>query len=371
MALLALVAEVEVVLVLDENRAAAALGTLGWTGALAAGGRAPLAASALALVLLGSQALAVPGSVDATMSSFVGAFVCFWLAGSVDDRRLAVLGLAGAILAVFVIVLAGPDGSYGEAARVAVLMTAGWVVSVLVAARQRRHHEVEARAAELERVTHERIRGAAAEERARIARELHDVIAHSVGVMTVQAGAARMLVRQDPDAALAPLEAIERTGRDALAELRRLLGVLRDDARRADLAPQPGLAQLDALVATFRQAGLPVDITVEGDRRPLPPGLDLTAYRVVQEALTNAQKHGGGAHAHVTVRYADDALDLVVADDGRGGATGGGAGHGLVGMRERVGLYGGRLLAGPRAAGGYVVRAHLPLDAARVAEPAR
>jgi signal transduction histidine kinase len=201
------------------------------------------------------------------------------------------------------------------------------------------------------------------EERARIARELHDVVAHSMGVMVVQAGAARLVVDKDPKGAASAMAQIEQTGRAGLAEMRRLLGILENDAETVPLVPQPGLGQLDQLLETMRATGLPVEAVVEGTPRALPPGADLTAYRVVQEALTNALKHGGQAHAQVLIRYNGDHLELEVADDGRGPPPAGTptTGLGLIGMRERVALFGGSLETGAGPEGGFIVRARIPL----------
>jgi signal transduction histidine kinase len=212
-----------------------------------------------------------------------------------------------------------------------------------------------------------RARWAVAEERGRIARELHDVVAHSVSVMVVQAGAARRSVAGNPDQATAALTQIEDTGRQALAEMRRLLGLLRDgkDGAAAALDPQPSLAHLDGLLAATREAGLPVELAVEGEPRQLPAGIDLSAYRIVQEALTNSLKHAGPARAVVRVCYGSRALEVQVWDDGRGGVRNGraeGDGHGLIGMRERVALFGGSLEVGSRPGGGFLVAARLPLD---------
>jgi signal transduction histidine kinase len=234
-----------------------------------------------------------------------------------------------------------------------------------------------------------RSRWAVAEERARIARELHDVVAHSVSVMVVQAGAARRTLATSPGQATTALGQIESTGRQALVEMRRLLGLLRDgdgeggEAPGAALSPQPSLAHLESLAAAAREAGLPVEIVVEGEPRPLPAGVDLSAYRIVQEALTNSLKHAGPARARVRLCYGREALEVQVLDDGT--APGGGelavvtlgpggllsvssarptagGGHGLIGMRERVALFGGTLEAGPRPGGGYRVAARLPLS---------
>jgi signal transduction histidine kinase len=206
-------------------------------------------------------------------------------------------------------------------------------------------------------------RDAVTQERARIARELHDVVAHAMTVMVVQAGAARTVVDRDPAEASAAIRRVEETGRVGLAEMRRLIGVLQDAPSDAALAPQPGLEALDALLDTIRAAGVPVAASTEGTPRDLPPGVDLTAYRVIQEALTNVLRHAGSAaHASVTLRYAPDGLEVRVADDGRGPvATSDGGGHGLVGMRERVALFEGTLETGPRPGGGYEVRAWLPV----------
>ncbi len=199
-------------------------------------------------------------------------------------------------------------------------------------------------------------------ERARIARELHDVVAHAMSVMVVQAGAARTAIDRSPAAAEAALRRIEETGRDGLGEMRRLLGILRpDDA--ADLAPQPDLDRLDELLETMRHAGLRVEALIEGDRRALPPGVELTAYRLVQEALTNVLKHAADAHARVVLRYGGQALDVEVMDDGPGPLPDGtdAGGRGLIGMRERVELFGGSLETGARPGGGFVVRARIPV----------
>jgi signal transduction histidine kinase len=204
-------------------------------------------------------------------------------------------------------------------------------------------------------------REAVVEERARIARELHDAIAHNVSMMVVQAGAERRVLEPDNAPTREVLETIEKIGRGALTEMRRLVGMLRSDA--ADpLTPQPGLDDLGRLVAQVREAGLPVELSIEGERRDLPVGIELSAYRIVQEALTNALKHAGDAHATVQVRYGAESLELEIVDDGAGGlARAAGGGHGLVGMRERVALYGGRLDAGRSPGGGFAVRVLLPI----------
>lgn len=204
----------------------------------------------------------------------------------------------------------------------------------------------------------EKARAAVAEERTRIARELHDVVAHAISVIVLQARGARHAEGAEREEAF---DAIEATGAQALAEMRRLLHVLRSDDEEVALAPQPSLAHLELLVTQVRDAGLPVELRVEGERRELPPGVDVSAYRIVQEALTNALKHAGPASARVSVRFEPDALELEIADTGAGSANGAGAGQGLAGMRERVAVFGGELASGPRVGGGFAVTARLPL----------
>jgi signal transduction histidine kinase len=205
-------------------------------------------------------------------------------------------------------------------------------------------------------------REAVVEERARIARELHDVIAHHVSMIVLQAGAERRVLDDSNASTREVLESVEQIGRGALTEMRRLLGMLRGDAHEP-LSPQPGLDDVPTLVGQLREAGLPVELKVEGERRELPVGIELSAYRIVQEALTNTLKYAGTARACVRVGFEPGALELEVADDGDGDAavTPGGSGHGLMGMSERVALFGGVFEAGPRPEGGYRVRARLPL----------
>jgi signal transduction histidine kinase len=239
-----------------------------------------------------------------------------------------------------------------------------WLIGDSVGTRRRYVGALEERAERLEREREADAARAVAEEQARIGRELHDVIAHNLSVMVVQAAAADDVFERRPDRAREALRDIERTGRGALDELRRLLGSVRGEG--AAFAPQPGLALLDDLAGTVRAAGLDVTVSREGVPRPLPAAMDLSAYRVVQEALTNTLKHAHASHAQVVVRYLDDELDLEIADDGVGeaAASGNGSGQGLIGMRERLVLHGGTLAAGPGAGGGYLVSARFPLVAA-------
>ena len=232
-----------------------------------------------------------------------------------------------------------------------------------------RADEGRARMSAMEHEQVEALRRATEHERARIARELHDVVTHNVSVMVIQAGAARKIMEVAPDQAREALLAVEAGGRSAMTELRHVMGLLTMDgdgprAAGLDLAPQPGLDGLDALVQRVRDAGVPVELTVTGQRGPLPSGVELTVYRLVQEALTNAVKHAAGASARVTVEYGDDHLQVEVTDTGgRGDASAGaGTGRGLIGLRERLAVYGGTLQAGPRLRGGYRVRARIPVE---------
>jgi signal transduction histidine kinase len=194
---------------------------------------------------------------------------------------------------------------------------------------------------------------------------MHDAVGHSVSVMVIQAGAERLALGEEQPATREALLEIERTGREALAEMSRLLGILRKDGEGLSLAPRPSLAQIEALVQTIRDSGVPVELNIEGKPKDLSPGVDVSAYRIVQEALTNVVKHASPASAVVVVRYGRRSVEVEVTDDGRGSANGGASGHGLVGMRERIELHGGKLEAGTRSTGGYAVKARLPLETVR------
>jgi signal transduction histidine kinase len=271
---------------------------------------------------------------------------------------------AAAAIVAFGLALAISDGeAIGPAGLVffGLFLGAPWVAGRAIRLRRAREAQLEERTTLLEREREEKARAAVAEERQRIARELHDVVAHAISVIVIQARGGRRLLAADPGQARAAFDTIERSGAEALAEMRRLLELLRASEDTVAFAPQPGVAQIEGLAEQMRDSGLPVEVTVVGSARPLPPGLDLSAYRIVQEALTNTLKHAGPAHARVLVRYADDCLELEVVDDGAPQANGGGTGHGLVGMRERVAVYGGELHAGRRPEGGFALRARLPV----------
>jgi signal transduction histidine kinase len=270
--------------------------------------------------------------------------------------------IAGATLAMLVAVAgsgAGPDTMLADAI--------AFGVAGLLGDRHRRAvaeaTAERARAAELARTREQLARQAVIEERLRIARELHDIVAHAMSVITVQAGTARMVMDRSPEVARDALGAIEGTSRQALQEMRRLLSVLRDDSDGGAeaLAPARGLADLDSLVEAAEAAGVRVELRRQGDPLPLPAGADLAAYRIVQEALTNVCKHARATSASIVVRYGPGEVAVEVTDDGVGGAPAG-DGHGLVGMRERAALYGGEVEAAPRPEGGFLVRARIPVE---------
>ena len=287
--------------------------------------------------------------------------------------------LVGALLAPLFAVLRWPtEGGnlFSTAAELLFYMVCfgfAWLLGDSLRTRRAYYAELEERAARLERERAAQSQATIAAERARIARELHDVVAHNVSVMVVQADGAAYVLDTAPDQTRQALETISSTGRQALTEMRRLLGVLRsEDGTASEYVPQPSVEQLTDLVEQVRGTGMTVDFSVEGTPRPLPSGVELTAYRIVQEALTNTRKHGG-PHVGATVKltYGEGALMLLAEDDGRGSPEemyeGGGAdgmGHGLIGMRERIGMVGGRLEAGPRSGGGFRVCAELPFRGA-------
>jgi signal transduction histidine kinase len=322
----------------------------------------PLAVTAV-FVLVGFAQAAAGMSMHTAVAPIVAGLVLSWAIGAYEERRRAVLGLilllCGIWLAIGIDVLRGTDDYQStDIPWIGMLVLVPGVLGIIFGARTRGLRAAEERA---ERLEFER--GAAvAEERARIARELHDVIAHSVSVMTVQAGAAEEMLKLDPARALDPVRAVQETGRNALVEMKRLVGMLREGDEEAGLAPQPGLGDLHGLIAQVRDAGLTVELRVEGEPRGLPIGVDLSAYRVVQEGLTNALKHAGPAAATVTVRYGADELAVEVTDTGTASVVSNGGGHGLVGMRERVGVFGGSFHAGPRDGGGFEVCARLPFE---------
>ena len=341
-----------------------AIGPAAWTLPLLARRRFPFGAPLTVLVAISLEALAANESITNSTAAFLTVMLTIGLFGSHGVNRRGVGGGAATLVAVAIVIAVDPGSGQGDYVIVGGVAVFAWIAGLSLHERMRRTAELEERAARHERERETEARTAVAEERTRIAREMHDVVAHSLSVMVVQAEAAEAMLDVDPERARRPLIAVQETGRSALGELRRMLGALREIGEDgAPLAPQPGLAGVGELVEHVRAAGLLVSVRVEGDERPLPSGVDLSAYRIVQEGLTNALKHAGPARAEVLVRYGERELELSVSDDGRGhDPQSNGGGHGLVGMRERVALYGGELEAGPRPDGGFRLRARLPLD---------
>lgn len=352
-AVLSLVALAEIWLGNVDDRALVAVVSLVATGSVAIRRRYPFVVGVGVAVLFDLQLALIsdPQVIAAGIAYFCG---LYGLAVWTSTRRF-VLGLvmlvAGALLATLGSTLSLSSTAFFTVVSVVVML----LVRRVVGDRERR-----AQVAERERDV--AAREAVVEERARIARELHDVIAHHVSMIVLQAGAERSVLDESNASTREVLETVEQTGRSALTEMRRLLGMLRDD-QSDPLTPQPGLDDVPTLVGQLREAGLPVDLTIEGERRDLPVGIELSGYRIVQEALTNALKHAGAARARVSVCYGPDSLELEIADDGDGdgSARAPGGGHGLVGMRERVALYGGRFQATRNPGGGFVVKAALPI----------
>ena len=316
--------------------------------------RAPLPVLLVVMGALVVESLAV-GTAPTPDSQLVGWLLAIYTVAVHCDRVAAAIG--GVVSIAAGIVWIGIDDFFFPV----VVFGGAWFAGRLVRQRQLYADAVEERAAALQREHEANARAAAAEERARIARELHDLLSHSVSVMVVQAAAERSALGSERAATADTLEAIERTGRQALAEMRRLFSLLRSGAP-AERTPQPTLAEVEVLVAEVREAGLPVELRIEGELEPVGDDVGLCAYRIVQEALTNVLKHAGPARAGVLVRVTPDTLVLEVTDDGQGGDLNGG-GHGLAGMRERVALYGGELEAGSLNAHGFAVRASIPLPA--------
>jgi signal transduction histidine kinase len=320
--------------------------------------------------------------VDGLLIPFIGSLGVVGLAtafllGNLRDDKQAGVGLA-LVLGGIVVVVSNIPGTQSASdllfipLRFVVAWVAGYALRersqqaeaaemrAALAERDREAAEMRATLAEREREAAARV--AVAEERTRIARELHDIVAHAVSVMVLQIGAIRHQLPQtradDKDA----LSRVEQAGRTALAEMRRLLGAMRSDGDGVELGPQPGLDRLDSLLEDVRRAGLPVRLHLDGDPLPLPRAIDLSAYRIVQEGLTNALKHARASHADVTIRYRPNEVELQVRDDGAGAGPTNGHGHGLLGIRERVKIYGGEMVAGVAPTGGFSLAARLPVD---------
>jgi signal transduction histidine kinase len=327
--------------------------------------RFPFAGPAAYFLLAGALSF-----IDGLLLAFIASLVVVGMAaafmlGNLRNGLQAAVGLILAVGAVVIVVYNIPGAQpTSELIFIPLRFGVSWVAGFFLRERAEQAEAAEVRATQAEREREAAARVAVAEERARIARELHDIVAHAVSVMVLQVGAVRHklpdALAEDRDA----LTAVERAGRTALAEMRRLLAAIRPDGDEADLLPQPGLDRLDSLLEEIGRAGLPVELHVDGKPFPLPRGIDLSAYRIVQEGLTNALKHARATTADVTVRYRPDELELEVRDNGQGSSTSDGLGHGLVGIRERVKIYGGQMTAGTATGGGFILSTRLPVSGA-------
>jgi signal transduction histidine kinase len=313
--------------------------------------------------LLGAALSFVDGRLVTFMTSiFVLGMAAAFLLGNVRDALKARIGVAVVVGCAAIVVYNAPDHSASEQIFIPLLFGICWLAGFALRERAEQAEAAEARATHAEREREAAARIAVAEERARIVRELHDIVAHAVSVMVLQVGAVRHKLPQTLEEDRDALKRVEQAGRAALAEMRRLLGAMRSEGDGLELAPQPGLDGLASLLEDVRRAGLPTQLHVDGEPFPLPRAIDLSAYRIVQEGLTNALKHAHAGHADVTLRYRPDELELQVLDNGAGTVTTNGLGHGLVGIRERVKIYGGEMSAGAAPAGGFILTARLPVD---------
>jgi signal transduction histidine kinase len=330
--------------------APAAVAVLGLTIALRR--RQPVLALGVVLVVL--------AVFDLPYQSLLPAWSALYLVAVTCRRRTALAALGAALVAPAVVV-----GVFDRGVLLGLISGLVWTIGYAVGRHRVYERELRLHQARQAEADLERARRGVTEERMRIARELHDVVAHSMSVITVQAGFGNLVIDEQPAQARAALGAIATTGREALTEMRTLLGMLREDGPAA-LAPAPGLGELDHLMAQTAKAGVRVQVTITGAPRPLPPGIDLSAFRIVQEALTNVVKHAGTASCRVVIGYEEHELSIEITDDGRGGPAVDGNGHGLVGMRERVHLYGGTVEAAPLPGRGFRVAASLPVAKAAV-----
>jgi signal transduction histidine kinase len=287
--------------------------------------------------------------------------IASFLLGNLRDSVAARTGLAIVVGGAVIVVYNVPDHTTGEQLFIPLVFGISWLAGFVLRGQADEAAAAALRAAQAEREREAAVRVATAEERTRIARELHDVVAHAVSVMVLQVGAVRHKLPDSLDEDREALRGVEQAGRTALTEMRRLLAAMRREGDGAELLPQSGMDNLDSLLEEVGRAGLPVRLHVDGEPVPLPRGLDLSAYRIVQEGLTNALKHARATAADVTVRYAPDELEIEVRDDGLGSSTTDGLGHGLVGIRERVKIYGGEMTAGTANGGGFVLSTRLPI----------
>lgn len=330
--------------------------------------RLPFAAPATVWLLAAALSF-VDGSLLGLPVPYLAGLAAAAMLGSVRDPVKARLGLGVVLAGSTAIVFNSPAPRSSEQLYIPLIFAVAWLAGFLLRGRAEQAEAAEERAERAERERAVATRLAVAEERARIARELHDVVAHAVSVMVLQVGAIRHKLPTSLADDAAALQDVETTGRAALSEMRRVLGALRHDGEGVELAPQPGLDGLDALLEQVGQAGIPVQLHVEGEPAVLPRAIDLSAYRIVQEGLTNTLRHAGASRADVVLRYGTEDLEIEVSDDGDGGASHNGHSHGfglgLVGVRERVSIYGGEMRAGPEPGGGFVLAVRLPLGGKR------
>jgi signal transduction histidine kinase len=327
--------------------------------------RAPTVVLALVLASVGLQISLIDEarSDQPPFQHWVALLIVFYSLGAHAERRRAIVAGAlggGAIVVGDLVDLVSGGAGLEDTMPAWFMLAAAYGVGFALRGQRVQSTLLAHRAERLEQEREQKARLAVAEERVRIARELHDVVAHAISVIVVQAQAGQRVLEGEQASAREALGSIETTGRQALVEMRRLLGILRKEDRELALAPRPSLAYLEVLAERVREAGLPVELYVEGEARPLAPGVDLSAYRIVQEALTNALKHAGPASAQVVVRYRAEEVELEISDDGRGAVDGREGGHGLVGMRERAALVGGEVESGTNGGRGFTVRAWLP-----------
>jgi signal transduction histidine kinase len=295
------------------------------------------------------------------VSAVIAAMIAAFLLGNLGDGLQARLGLAFVLGGAAIVVGNKPGHARGELIFTPLMFAIVWGAGFAQRERAGHAEAAERRAVYAEHEREAAVRVAAAEERARIARELHDTIAHAVSVMVLQVGAVRHHLPEAHHEHRSALRDVEQTGRTALTDMRHLLDAMREDGAGVELAPQPGLDRLDGLIEDVERAGLPVQLRIAGERFPLPGGVDISAYRIVQEGLTNALKHAGATEAQVSLHYAPDQLSIEVRDNGRGATRSNGRGHGLVGIRERVRLYDGEMTTSTPNGGGFLLRTRLAL----------
>jgi signal transduction histidine kinase len=327
--------------------------------------RLPFAAPAALWLLAASLSFVDGRLIEFAAGTYVAGLAAAFLLGAVRDEVQARVGLAIAAGGAVIVAYNSPTHAPGDIVLLPAIFGLAWLAGLAQRRRTLQAETAEQRADRAEREREVAARIAVAEERARIARELHDIVAHAVSVMVLHVGAVRHRLPGELSEDIDALQGVEQTGRSALGEMRRLLGALRRDDESGDLAPQPGLARLEPLLQDVRSAGLQVELEVDGDPFPLPHALDVSAYRIVQEGLTNTLKHGHASEAHVVIGYGSDEVRIDVRDDGNGAPSGDGLGHGLIGIRERVKIYGGEMSAAPASDGGFILSTRLPLTESR------